>query len=259
MALFHVQFHSDALGQAMSLDVILPQKVYTQIGMASSEGQHCKVLYLLHGMSDDQTIWQRRTSIERYVADKNMAVVMPAAHLSWYTDMAFGGRYAEYIFREVPAYCQATFRQISDKREDNFIAGLSMGGYGALKGALTYPNQFCACAGLSGAYDVEKRFAKDPSSRYWTSIFGSPDAIAGSENDVYHLIEEVGKQDLKPAVYMWCGTDDSLYPETVRAHKLLEENHFQISYSETPGDHSWFYWDREILHAIQFFEKIQKQ
>lgn len=258
MALLHVQFHSDALQQAVGMDVIIPQKVYTQIGMGSSEGEKCKVLYLLHGLSDDQTIWQRRTSIERYVADKNLAVVMPGVQRSWYTDMAYGERFAEFAYREVPAYCQATFRQFSDKREDNFIAGLSMGGYGALKGALLYPERFCACAALSGAFDVERRMRENPGP-YMESVFGSIEKLHGSDNDVYALIEKRKNDPHKPAVFMWCGTEDGLYGDTLKAKKLLEEGAYSLLYRESEGNHSWFYWDREIVFAIDWFMRISDE
>ena len=94
MALLHVNFFSDVLGMATSMDVILPEQTMGQIGMEGrASDKPYPTLYLLHGMSDDHTIWQRRTSIERYVSDMGIAVVMPTTHLGWYTDMAQGNRY----------------------------------------------------------------------------------------------------------------------------------------------------------------------
>lgn len=253
MAFLRVDFHSDVLGMAMGMDVILPQSAKTQIGMASSGGGGCKTLYLLHGLSDDHTIWARRTSIERYVAGKNIAVVMPNAHKSWYTDAVCGDRYMEYISKEVPAICRSMFRQMSDRREDNYIAGLSMGGYGALKIALSMPEAFSACAGLSGAYDIEHRFVRCPNDQSMKLIFGTPEDVQGSANDVYHLaraLAESGKE--LPRVYLWCGTDDGLYGETERMGALLSECGYDLSYNSSTGDHTWFYWDREIQKAIDF-------
>lgn len=252
MALLNVNFHSDVLGMAMSMNVILPQKATTQIGVESGQGETCRVLYLLHGMSDDHTIWQRQTSIERYVAGRNMAVVMPGVHLSWYTDMVYGGRYQTYVAEELPAICKSMFRQFSDKREDTFIAGLSMGGYGALKLALTHPERYAACAGFSGAYDILRR-AKN-GTPYWYSIFGDPEQVPGSANDVYGLIGKAAASGKPlPRVYLWCGYQDTIFPESVKARDLLVENGYEVSWNESDGNHSWFYWDREIQKALDFF------
>ena len=87
MALIHLNFHSDVLGMAMQADVILPQKNTSLIGMQTRDSETYKTLWLLHGLSDDNTIWQRRTSIERYASEKGIAVVMVNGERSWYTDM----------------------------------------------------------------------------------------------------------------------------------------------------------------------------
>ncbi len=251
MALLHVQFHSDVLGMAASMDVILPQKSNSLIGMSTTAGATCKTLYLLHGLSDDHTIWQRRTSIERYAADKNLAVVMPAAGKSWYTDMAHGDRYQTFITKEVPAVCRSMFRCMSDKPEDNFVAGLSMGGYGALKMALSDPSAFGGAASFSGAIDVanSRRFGG-----HWSDIFGDPATIAGSDNDVYTLIQKAAESGAPlPRIYLWCGLQDGLIDDSRRAKALFEQYGYDLTYSETDGDHSWFYWDREIQNALRVF------
>ncbi|MBE6608691.1 MAG: esterase family protein [Ruminococcaceae bacterium] len=252
MALFHIQFHSEALRMASALDVIIPQKSSSLIGMTTNAEEKCKTLYLLHGLSDDQTIWQRRTSIERYAAEKNLAVVMPAAGKSWYTDMAHGDAYQTYITKEVPAYCRSVFRCMSDKREDNFVAGLSMGGYGALKMALSSPDEFAGVACFSGALDVANN--RYTTREYWSDIFGDLDAIKGSKNDVYALIKKAAESGKAlPKVYMWCGLQDFLLEDSRRAKELFEKYGYDFTYVETDGDHSWFYWDREIQNAIKLF------
>ena len=251
MALVHVNFHSDALGMAASMDVIIPQQSHTLIGMSTSGCGTCKTLYLLHGLSDDHTIWQRRTSIERYAADKNLAVVMPAAGKSWYTDMAHGDKWQTFITKEVPAVCRSMFRCMSDKREDNFVAGLSMGGYGALKMALSAPDEFAGVASFSGAIDVANPARFGPR---WQDIFGNCSEIEGSKNDVYALIKEAAESGKPlPKIYLWCGLQDGLIRDSRRAKALFEEYGYELSYSETDGDHSWFYWDREIQNALRYF------
>ena len=113
------------------LDVILPQKTHSEIGISSAKKRdRYPVLYLLHGMTDNQTTWQRNTSIERYASEKGIAVVMPTCHLGWYTDMKCGFRYYTYIAKEVPSVCRRFFPCISDRREETFTAGNSMGEIG---------------------------------------------------------------------------------------------------------------------------------
>ena len=110
MALMHVDFFSNVLGMCTQMDVILPQQTTGQIGMEGTASSTFPTLYLLHGMSDDHTIWQRRTSIERYVSDLGIAVVMPTTHLAWYTDTQYGYRYFDYISRELPEICRSFFK-----------------------------------------------------------------------------------------------------------------------------------------------------
>ena len=142
MALIQCDFYSEVLQLSTSMNVILPQPARSRY----------PVLYLLHGLSDDHTIWLRRTSIERFVDPLGLAVVMPAVHRSFYTDMAAGNRYWTFVGRELPALVRAFF-PVSRRREDTFVAGLSMGGYGAFKLALSFPQRFAAAASLSGALD----------------------------------------------------------------------------------------------------------
>ena len=142
MAHLRVDFFSDSLSLSTSMTVLLPQRTTTQIGMtgAVTDGPP-PVLYLLHGLSDDDTIWLRRTSIERYVAPLGLAVVMPQVHRSFYTDEHYGGAYWTFLSDELPRLVHEWFR-VSDRREETFVAGLSMGGYGALKWALRQPERF---------------------------------------------------------------------------------------------------------------------
>ena len=175
MALIHTDFFSDALGMCVEMDVILPEETKGQIGMEGRDGKGgWKTLYLLHGMSDDHTIWQRRTSIERYASEKGIAVVMPSTQLGWYTDMHCGYKWFTYISEELPRVCRAFFPRMSHRREDTFACGLSMGGYGALKLALRAPETFSCAASLSGGVDIvhiceQTSLADD---HYWEDIFG---------------------------------------------------------------------------------------
>ncbi len=252
MALLHVNMKSDALRLAVEVDVVLPQASPTQIGMkgASKAGPY-PTLYLLHGMSDDHTIWQRRTSIERYAADKNLAVVMPSTHLGWYTDMQKGNRYYEYISCELPAACERMF-PLSPKREDRFVAGLSMGGYGAMKIGLRAHAKFCAAASLSGAMDV-CRIMGDKHDAYWDTIFPQLDRLKGSDDDLFALAEKLAKSGAeKTKLYMWCGLEDFLYQDNIRMRAHLNKLGYDLRYEESAGGHTWDRWDDKIQTVLSW-------
>src|SRR4051794_9876274 len=195
MAFLDVHCFSDALGSSVSFYVLLPQQTTRQIGLAGGEKRaQYQTLYLLHGLSDDHTIWTRRTSIERYAAAKNLAVVMPAVGRSFYQDLPSGQKFWTFVSEELPALCQGYF-PLSAAREDNFAAGLSMGGYGALRLGVARPEKFVAAASLSGALDLKRRLrdAGKTGSRIqraeWAGIFG-PGLQVPAEADLWALAQE---------------------------------------------------------------------
>ncbi len=253
MAFCELRFHSDSLGCAVSVNVILPENATTLIGMNTGAEDTYKTLYLLHGLSDDHTIWERRTSIERYATERGIAVVMPNGGRSWYTDMANGAKYFSFITKELPSVCRSFFRGMSDKREDNFIGGLSMGGYGAVKAALTYPENYGGCICLSGALDISSFIHH--SITEWRAIFGydleSIEQLRGSCHDVYALAKANAKDGkLFPKLYMWCGDNDYLLENNIRFDKLLTELGVEHRYDQSEGDHSWHWWDLHIQDGI---------
>lgn len=265
MALLHVDFFSEVLEMSMNMDVILPQNTTKQIGMKgnAADGKY-KTVYLLHGMSDDQTTWQRRTSIERYVSEYGVAVVMPSTHLGFYTDTQYGMDYWTYISRELPKICREFFPQMSEKKEDTLAAGLSMGGYGAWKLALGAGDIFGSGASLSGVLDITARMedvymapgVPEKKRRYWEGIFGSREKLAGSENDLRHLaVERSGAGKEKPRLYAWCGTEDFLYEDNVRMWDWMRKAGYTLTVSESEGNHQWKYWDREIQHVLEWWLK----
>ncbi len=247
MALIQCNFFSEVLGLSTSMTVILPQETNGQIGMQGVlHGTRHKTLYLLHGLSDDDTIWVRRTSIERYVAPLGLAVVMPQVHRSFYADMAYGGRYFTFISEELPRIARSFF-PLSDAREDNFVAGLSMGGYGAFKLALKKPDQYAAAASLSGAVNIAN---VDTSSPDFRLIVGDKQ-LAGSDDDLLWLIKQVDQQDgLKPSLYQCCGTEDFLYEDNQVFREAAKKSSLPYQYEEEPGTHEWGYWDKKIQDVL---------
>lgn len=259
MALLDVHAFSDALGVQVGFYVLLPQPAQRQIGVAGGEARtKYPVLWLLHGLSDDHTIWLRRTSIERYAAAKNIAVVMPAAGRSFYQDMPNGSRYWTFLTEELPALCQAWF-PISAKREDNFAAGLSMGGYGAMRMALARPDRYAAGASLSGALDLNRRLGDADkkggrmSRAELSAIFGEKLKVEGTDADLFAVAQQVAAgSGPKPKLFVCCGTEDELLADNRGFHQRLDAVHYEHTYEESPGTHEWGYWDAQIQRVLEW-------
>ena len=254
MAFMECHFHSDVLGMASTMNVILPQGTTTQIGMAGSAGEgDFPCLYLLHGLSDDHSIWMRRTSIERYVADLGIAVVMPCVHRSFYTNMVKGARYWDFISEELPSIVQSMFR-VSKDRKDTFVAGLSMGGHGAFKLGLARGDLFAGAASLSGALDMVYRATKEEDGGFGEErslVFGSMDELAGSDNDLPALAEKVAAEKREvPFLYQWCGLADFLYEDNVRFAERAKLAGLDVMFEEGPGAHEWECWDQQIVRYL---------
>ncbi|QGQ98894.1 esterase family protein [Paenibacillus psychroresistens] len=251
MAFIQCSFYSEALGLSTSMSVILPQQTTTQIGMAGNviATKH-PTLYLLHGLSDDHSIWMRRTSIERYASELGIAVVMPSVHRSFYADMANGMKFWTFISEELPAIARSFF-PLSEKREDNFVAGLSMGGFGAFKLALNHPEQYAAAASLSGALIAENVF--DLSLADAELIYKDRATVKGSNSDLIAVAERLAKSDqLKPLLYQICGTEDFLYEDNKQFRESVETLDLSLKYTEGPGDHSWAFWDEHIQNVLKW-------
>ncbi len=253
MALLHCQFFSQVLELCTAVDVILPDPKRSPEGALLTPPRRYPVLYLLHGLSDDHTIWQRRTSIERYVAELPLAVVMPAVDRSFYTDMVQGNRYWTYVSEELPALMQTWF-PISGAREDTFVAGLSMGGYGAFKLALTHPDRFAAAASFSGALDMA--MAIRGRDRKWRDevrrIFGPLWRFPGSRHDLFRLARELAASPRREQLrlYQWCGVEDFLYRANLHFRDHAQSLGLQLTYAEGPGGHTWDKWDEQIQLAL---------
>ena len=256
MAFFQCEFFSNALGRCTSVNVLLPQPAARQIGMASAGGKtEYPVLYLLHGLSDNQTIWMRRTSIERYVAALNLAVVMPDGQRSFYNDLPCGHRYWTYLSEELPQLIKSYF-PISSRREDTFAAGLSMGGYGALKLALRRPDRYAFAGSLSGVTDLAALMRRQElfSAAEWAAVFGDWQHLAGTDLDLLHLVGEVAAAPgPRPVIRQWVGTGDGLYEDNQAFRRRMEEfpGVFDYRYCEAPGAHTWEFWDEHIQDLLR--------
>ncbi len=257
MPLIECQFRSEALGLRTTISVILPHP-------AKKTGIRGKypTLYLLHGLTGDHTCWLRETPIERYVEPLNLAVVTCDGHRSRYTDMAIGWRYWTFLTEELPFVARSLF-PLSSAREDNFVAGASMGGYGAFKWALRKPEMFAAAASLSGAFRVasgmDPRMADPARRREFRGIFGPLGKLRGSEHDLFALSRRASRKKLRlPALYQCCGTEDHLREINLRFFEQGHKIGLPLTYEESPGGHDWSYWDQQIQRVLEWLPLSRK-
>ena len=248
MAFIEARIFSESLGMATSFMAVIPERsTKGLIGMSGevSQTKH-KCLYLLHGLSDDETIWMRRTSIERYATKYGIAVIMPRADRSFYTDMKYGPKYFTYITEELPFKVADLFPSVSRERCDTVIGGLSMGGYGAIKAALRCPEKYSAVIALSSVADIVGR------AEYFkptlVPIFGEAVAIPESE-DLFALSEKL-PADIRPKIFMAVGRSDALCPDNERLYALLSSLGYDVSLTVGEGIHSWDFWDEHIRGGL---------
>lgn len=250
----HCDFYSPVLKRNTHINVILPTPNETDEPVL----QNLKVLYLLHGLHGDESSWLHFSNIERYAYDAKIAVVIPGVGNSFYQNMAHGEDFFTYVTEELYKFVQGLF-PVSKRREDTFIAGLSMGGYGAYYLGLSCPEKYAAIASFSGAVDIGFRLTpvkmdavNVPMPFYVENCFGDPMKIAGSDRDVFTLFEKAKAKGILPRMYQSCGTADFLYDMNVAANKKLTEMGAEITWRETPGiDHVWDFWDSEIRWLLK--------
>lgn len=243
MAFCTLHHFSTALNKMMGMNIILPEQITGRV----------PVYYLLHGLSDDYTAWHRRSAIERHVQNLPLIVVMPDGGRYWYCDGVDAPRYESYIIKDLIGFIDRTFPTRAE-RGGRVIGGLSMGGYGAIKLALKFPDLFVAANGHSGAYDIaatdiaatDSLLHDIPECRH---IFGTHPA--GGKDDV-HAIADRLEPATAPALRIDCGVDDFLIDSNRRFHAHLASRGIAHEYAEFPGAHNWEYWDTHVQEALAF-------
>lgn len=236
-----VSFPSKALGRDARYRVILPQ--------GYEAGGRFPVLYLLHGLYGDYLNWDTRTKIETYARELQLLIVMPDAGDSWYVNSASSpaGKFDDYIAKDLIANVDERFHTIRN-RNHRAIAGLSMGGYGAIKCALKYPDLFVFAGSLSGALNAAQNLGDlRPEFRVkLVEVFGPSNSRTRIENDVFLLAKAIPTSAPRPHLYLACGNSD-FFLATNRAFVAeLSEIKLDYEYHETAGDHSWEYWGASI-------------
>jgi S-formylglutathione hydrolase FrmB len=239
MAFIQAHFWSEALKKQVACFAIVPQK---------GRGPF-PVCYLLHGRSDDHTIWLRRTRIETYAEKYPLIVVMPDGFRGFYTDNENGPAYGQYMIEDVLGFAERTLPALG-KREGRCIGGLSMGGYGAMRLALAHPDKFVSANSHSGAVNLFRGTppAADIEMR---NIFGRQ--ARGTDHDLRALIRKARRARRRlPKLRIDCGVEDFLIQQNRQFHAFLAKQRVAHEYVEYPGSHSWDYWDLHVREALDF-------
>ena len=256
--------YSKSLNMDTNIGVILPHDSRKHLsiedlhpGIIPSEKP--KTLILLHGLSDNWAAWMHRTSILRYAEQYDIAVLIPEVQRSFYMDMKNGPAYFTYITEELPKLASRMFN-ISVAPEDLMIAGLSMGGYGALACGLTYPERYCAIGAFSSAANLkvfikDDKFAGRKELQGWmkdrTGIYGED--IEYPENfDLFNLADKAATLNKLPKILMTCGTEDFLYEDNIALKNHMEEKRIDFRFEEWPGIHEWGFWDVSIQKLLNY-------
>ena len=245
MAYFNGTIHSETLGMMTDIAVVIPDN-----GARRDSNGDYPVLFLLHGLSDNHTAWSRRTMLDLYAEETGVAVVMPEVQRGFYQNMDYGLLYFDFIANELPVVCNKLFRTTLDPAA-TFVAGLSMGGYGALRCALTYPERYAAVGCSSSVTDLS-RFSKDNpcslSEAEKVSLFGDNGPTA--DEDVFSL---AAKLDKPLPIYQVCGNRDFLLEDNRRFHEHLTTLGVDHVYEEWDGAHEWRFWNAAIEKFLHFF------
>ncbi len=244
---FH--FYSKELQLQTSTYVLLPDPP-----VVAQSPKPVPTLYLLHGLSDDHTMWLRQSRVEHYARKYRVAVVMPAANRSFYMNMVSGPRYDSFIAEELPEVMERYY-PLSHQRDGRIAAGLSMGGYGALKLGLSRPDRYAAVASLSGPVEMEEVFFfyTDPAAlNEMKSIYGSATALKGGVGSLHALAQKLLKTpERAPRIYMACGTEDFFIGNNAHFADTYQDR-LPIEYHALPGEHNWDFWDRQLQEVLRW-------
>ncbi|WP_316518867.1 alpha/beta hydrolase family protein [Neglectibacter sp. CSJ-5] len=259
MAIIEVNFISKCLMRTVTFNAIIPVDKFGPQA-ENAEQKPLKTLYLLHGIFGNYTDWVNGTRIQAWAEANDLAVIMPSGENRFYLDDEKSGElYGEFIGKELVEFTRKLF-PLSDKREDTFIAGLSMGGYGAIRNGLKYAENFGCVIGLSAALVHDTWKDADNSApiftfrrNYYETIFGEYDKVKGSDKDPKALLLKLKEEGRPvPKMYLCCGTEDGLVTANRDFRDFLNENGVDLTYVEGPGKHDWVFWDTYIKKVLDW-------
>lgn len=252
MAVAKVRFFSDKLHMMVPVAVILPEE-------AGLPDTGLKTVWTLHGGNGDYTEWLYHSSVARYAQEMGIAVVLLTVYNSFGMNMAHGAAYADFLQDEVMEKIRSLFPTLSQRREDTYAAGASMGGFAAFRWAVNRPEQFEAVGAFAGAIYMEDIFRKylegiQPGGPDFINSFGSLDRLICTDNDIFYMTAKNSREEKKnPRMYLLCGKDDFGFEQNKAAFRLLKESGEEPVFHEVEGTHSFSCWDPYITDMFTFF------
>lgn len=266
MALMETHYYSFSMGSNITLNVFVPTPGSSEqiVEMNQNEKYDYEkglpVLYLLHGAYGDAFSWVRYSNIDRYAQDHGIVVVMASAENSFYQDLQSGKKYKTFFTEELPTFIQNVF-PVSKDREKTYIAGFSMGGYGAWFLGLSRPDLYSKAASMSGALDIAGLYnatvsgVNDNNPFSWEDCFGDPSKLAGSDRDLFALYDRDVANGCVPKLYQAVGFDDFLYQSNVYVRDEFNKRGAQLTYEEGKGGHDWDFWDEHVKHVLDWIQE----
>jgi len=260
MASIQINMFSKSLMRVVPVHVFLPVDKYTEPGMPVREDKPYKTLYLLHGMLGNHMDWSMLARVQALSEVYDLAVVMPSGENGYYVDHPKShNNYGEFVGKELVELTRKMF-PLSDKKEDTFIGGLSMGGYGALRNGLKYSDTFGYIISLSGALvtdDMPNRTNEEPlfwrTRDYAEAVFGNLDEIAESDKNPKFIVEQLLKSQKEiPHIYMACGKQDDLVAYNIDFADFLKEKGVEATFILADGIHDWNFWSHHIKQAVKW-------
>ena len=258
-----VPFASKLVGKTLPYNVVLP----VDYDQPAARDKRYPVLYLLHGLFGHYDNWTTRTKLSDYAAQYSMIIVTPEGNNGWYTDSATvpTDKYETYVIEELIPDVQHRYRTI-EAREGRAIAGLSMGGYGALKFGVKYPQTFVFVASMSGAFGAAS-WTEGELRGYeaiWRTlppVFGQADSPIRRANDLYKLYGELTPERIAalPYVYLDCGTEDLTFSTNRGFVEILLARKIPHEYRQLPGKHEWKYWDTQVQEVLRIAARKLRQ
>lgn len=256
----HCNFHSCVLKMSVDVSVLLPDRErIRQFEKRERTPVKYQTLYLLHGFTGDYMSYLRTSNIERYADEHQIMVVMPSVYNSAYTDMKYGMDYFTYLSEELMDFIERTFPS-SPKREDRFVAGMSMGGYGAYKLGLSCPDKFCAIGGVAGSYHAEYRYQGKVNtvSTLCEALYGDPPAITPEVHDIFTIMKNLKDKGVQlPRMYTCCGYEDRRYQDSVDLKEFADSLGIELVFEHGHGRHDSIFFDEYIQKILDWMEFAQ--